>query len=169
MTQEEALFTIQPMTAADAGAIAAWHYDGPYAFYDLAADADDLAELLDPGNWGQVLFSVYGQAQDLVGYFEFVPDGDTIALGLGMRPDCTGRGLGAAFVRAGLDFAQARFAPRRFRLGVAAFNQRAIRVYERLGFRSMRTYQNATNGGTYEFLEMERDADQVALLHGGRE
>ena len=38
------------MTAADARAVAAWKYPGDYSFYD--ADADDLAELLNPAEWG---------------------------------------------------------------------------------------------------------------------
>jgi hypothetical protein len=42
-------FTIRPMTAADAHAVAAWRYPGEYSFYD--ADPDDLAELLDPAEW----------------------------------------------------------------------------------------------------------------------
>ena len=33
-------------------AVAAWHYKDEYAFYDFEADADDLAELLDPAGWG---------------------------------------------------------------------------------------------------------------------
>jgi [ribosomal protein S18]-alanine N-acetyltransferase len=42
--------------------------------------------------------------------------------------------LGLAYLQAGLAFATQRFTPRRFRLSVATFNERAIRVYERAGF-----------------------------------
>ena len=45
-------FTIRPMTAADAHAVAAWRYPGEYSFYDADADPDDLAELLDPSGMG---------------------------------------------------------------------------------------------------------------------
>jgi ribosomal-protein-alanine N-acetyltransferase len=40
------------MAAADARAVAAWKYPGDYSFYDADADADDLAELLNPAEWG---------------------------------------------------------------------------------------------------------------------
>jgi ribosomal-protein-alanine N-acetyltransferase len=41
---------------------------------------------------------------------------------------------------------------------VATFNERAIKVYEGVGFVRGRTYCHETNGGVYEFLEMERRA-----------
>ena len=77
-------------------------------------------------------------------------------LGLGMRPDLTGQGLGGAFLETGLAFGRQRFRPRTFRLSVAAFNQRAILVYERAGFIRGRVFQQETNGGIYDFVEMTR-------------
>jgi len=46
-------FAVAPMTEADARAVAGWRYPGPYAFYDADQDPDDLAELLDPSEWGR--------------------------------------------------------------------------------------------------------------------
>jgi hypothetical protein len=46
-------FVIRAMTAADAHAVAAWRYSGEYSSYDADADPDDLAELLDPTEWGR--------------------------------------------------------------------------------------------------------------------
>ena len=43
-------------------------------------------------------------------------------------------------------------------LSVATFNERAIKVYEGVGFVYGRTYRHETNGGVYEFLDMERRA-----------
>ena len=61
-------------------------------------------------------------------------------------------------VLAGLDFARGRYSPVRFRLAVATSNERAIRVYECAGFRRRETFIQQTNGGEYEFLQMERPA-----------
>jgi [ribosomal protein S18]-alanine N-acetyltransferase len=85
-------------------------------------------------------------------------DGDDVTIGLGLRPDLTGRGLGLPFVEAGMAFAREQFGPSRFRLSIATFNERAIRVYERAGFVPLRTFDYETNGGVYPFLEMTRSA-----------
>ena len=154
---------IRPTGEAEALAIAAWHYEPPYSFYDARADQDDLALLLAEESRAGTHFSAFGEDGELVGFFSFGVEGDDVVVGLGLRPDLTGRGLGLAFVEAGLAFARERFSPGRFRLSVATFNERAIRVYERAGFEPLRTYDHATNGGVYPFLEMALYASHAAL------
>ena len=150
-------FRIRTMTQADAEEIAAWHYPEPFSFYDWTADADDLAELLSPARRGDVYYSAEDAGGALVGFFGFKRTRPgTVEIGLGLHPDRTGRGLGTAFLGAGLDYAREAFAPERFVLSVAAFNLRAITVYERTGFTVVRTYLHETNGGEWEFVEMER-------------
>ena len=55
-------------------------------------------------------------------------------IGLGLRPALCGQGLGAGLCRMGLEFGRQRFGAERFRLSVAAFNKRAVKVYLRCGF-----------------------------------
>src|SRR4249919_989122 len=79
--------------------VAAWSYPGVYAFYDFAADADDLAELLDADSRVGRYFSASLPAHGLVGFVEIKPAGeDSVEIGLGLRPDWTERGFGLAFV-----------------------------------------------------------------------
>ena len=88
----------------------------------------------------------------LVGFFNFVPEGHEVRLGLGMRPDLTGRGLAQPFIEAGLEYARAQWEPLRFRLWVARWNERALRAYRRAGFREARPEEQS------RFVEMERPA-----------
>ena len=160
-------FTFQPMDAVSAQAITTWRYDGPYAVYDIGSDADDaIAELVEPA-------SPYFAARDatgaLVGYCcfgsaalvwdvsePFIKDeSGNIPLGLGLRPDLTGRGMGLSFVRAIMTFAQRAYQPVGFVMYVLAFNQRAITVYERAGFTRTRTL---TTPSKLTFIEMHRRA-----------
>lgn len=149
-------FFLKPMTESDAARIAGWHYGGIYSFYDMDQDPDDLAELLDPANWENLYRSVLDEQGELIGFFCFQAEGDTVEVGLGLRPDLTGQGLGRAFLEAGLAYAAAEYRPVAFRLAVATFNERAIRLYEQAGFRRTRIYPHETNGATYEFQEMVR-------------
>jgi ribosomal-protein-alanine N-acetyltransferase len=144
------------MTAADAAAIAAWRYPGVYAFYDADADPDDLAELLDPAEWGVRYFAVDGARATPAAFLVVTRSGERTEIGLGLRPDLTGRGLGGDLVQTGLRFATARLGARCFELRVAAFNARAIRVYERAGFRETERFEQATNGGRHPFVRMAR-------------
>jgi [ribosomal protein S18]-alanine N-acetyltransferase len=139
------------MTEADAHAVAAWRYPGEYAFYDVDGDPRDLAELLDPARWGREYFAADADGE-LAGFFVFKRKGGATEVGLGLRPELTGQGLGVAFLEAGLRHAGA--GP--FVLHVAAFNHRAAKVYERAGFREVARYEHLTNGALHPFIRMER-------------
>ena len=152
-----AAFTIRPMTHDDATAIAAWRYPGEYAFYDWDADPSDLAELLDPAGWGEQYFAVDSREGELVGFFEFKSDGESVEIGLGLRPDLTGLGDGRAFVDASVEFATRRFGSKQLNLAVAEFNERAITVYQRAGFEIVERYDHETNGAVHRFVKMSRE------------
>ena len=141
-------FAIRPMTAADASAIATWRYPGEYSFYDADADPADLAELLDPAEWGQRYFAADELAgHTLAGQLVVKLTGPAAEIGLGLRPDLTGRGLGEPFLRACLNFASATLGAQSYTLAVAAFNRRAITVYQRAGFQEVDRFEHFTNGG----------------------
>jgi ribosomal-protein-alanine N-acetyltransferase len=143
------------MSQEDAVAIAAWRYPPPYDFYDADADPGDLAELLDPRRREGSYFSAWSEGK-LIGFAQVSAADGTAVIGLGLRPDLTGRGLGSAFLEAVMAFVREGEAPARFTLSVAAFNGRAIRIYERAGFAESRRYRHFTAGKTWDFVEMTR-------------
>ncbi len=143
------------MSEADAEAIIAWKYPGEYSFYDMERDVEDMAELRSAHLREAKYHSVFSDDQ-LVGFYEFTIEGDVVELGLGLRPDLTGKGLGRAFLEAGLAFAKERYRPKRFQLRVAAFNKRAIKLYEQTGFVRNKIYLHDFYGTAYEFLVMSR-------------
>lgn len=166
-------FTFHPMTEADARSILAWRYDGPYAVYNMTGDEETaLLELLDPRS---PYVAARDEQSELVGFLAFGTAAEVgnasaaptlfsrdriLSVGLGLRPDLTGhgRGIGLAFVSAGLEFARERFHPAEFRLFVLAFNQRAARVYEQAGFRKVGIQHVHNIHGEHDFIEMRRDA-----------
>ena len=150
-------FRFESMNETYAHTIASWHYEGIYAFYDMDQDIEDLEELLDPHNWTGQYYAVVDERSDLVGFFCFEKEDEAVVVGLGLRPGCTGKGLGQAFVEAGLEYAKQEFDPATFRLSVATFNRRAIRVYEKVGFKPDGTFIHEANGSQHEFLRMARE------------
>jgi len=149
-------FTLKTRTEDDAYQIASWHYPPPYDFYDMDQDPEDLAALLDPQTWREPYYTVFDEENKLVGFFVFKQADQTVKVGLGLRPDLTGKGLGRAFINAGLSFGQEHFSAEMWSLSVATFNTRAIRLYERAGFAPLNTFLQQINGGAYEFLRMVR-------------
>jgi [ribosomal protein S18]-alanine N-acetyltransferase len=149
-------YRFEKMTQQEAEEIAYnWHYDGEYSFYDMEADKEDLAEFLNPKLRGDSVFTVY-IGEEIVGYFSVNKTASiTYDIGLGMRPDLTGKRMGLDFLKAGMDFVKSRFNPEIITLSVATFNQRAIKVYRKMGFIDFDTFMQNTNGGAYEFLRME--------------
>lgn len=132
-----------------------WHYDGEYAFYDMEADKEDLEAFLNLEERGNSTFAVTKE-NELVGFLSISKvDDRMLDIGLGMRPDLTGKGKGIEFLRAGLDFIQTEFKPEKITLSVATFNQRAIKLYRKVGFKDVETFMQDTNGSTFEFLKME--------------
>jgi len=143
------------MTQEEAEEIAYnWHYEGKYSFYDIEADEEDLAEFLHEESRGNHIFSVKENGT-LIGFFSFCKtDNRTVDIGLGMRPNITGDGLGLQFVKTGLDFSKERYSCKYITLSVATFNERAIKVYKRAGFEAVGTFIQKTNGSCFEFLKM---------------
>lgn len=148
-------YSFQTMTQQQAEEIAAhWRYSGEYSFYDMDADPEDLAEFLNPEERKNTYFSVI-QKGEVVGFYSFTQTADgTIDIGLGMKPDLTGNGKGTEFVRAGMEFVRITYNPQKITLSVAAFNERAIKVYDKMGFKETERFQQATNGSVYEFVKM---------------
>lgn len=148
--------SIEAMTEEYAADIANWRYPAPYDCYDVVGV--EPAFFLDPGNG---FFALVSEADGLIGFRSFGADGqvpggiyDDSALdtGGGLRPSLTGQGLGRAAIETGLEFGRRRFAPGAFRVTVASFNTRALRVVTSLGFHPVSNFAATTDGRSFQIL-----------------
>lgn len=176
------MFHFVAMTVDHARRIVEWKYDGLYAFYNYDKEA---GHILDASQWGNTLFAVLDEANELVGELtlgfldrddEWVPQavmdkgllvGCILWIGFGLRPDLTGCGHGLSFVNACVDFAVS-FSQKRYHytgqyvgLGVYQFNQRAIKVYERIGFIKFIEGCSLINGVEYKTQRMKKKIDHL--------
>lgn len=151
-------FQAAPMTMEIARNIAdCWKYAPPFDFYDINADPDDYAEFINPDLW-PVFFQEVREGGRLIGFFtgELESSNSSVEIGLGLSPELTGHGLGEALVKFILEWLRTEHSLTDVTLNVAAFNERAIKVYERCGFELYREYDQDTNGDTFHFVEMRR-------------
>nr|WP_242025618.1 GNAT family N-acetyltransferase [Leptolyngbya sp. FACHB-36] len=136
------------MNENTARAVLKWQYEPPYDFYNNSEleELSSLQHLLNPRN----AFYSLEETDSLVAFCSFGPDGQVtggdyqdqaLDIGMGVRPDLTGCGNGNRFATAVLEFADSLFAPAAFRVTIAAFNQRAIRVWQKLGFEQQQSFK----------------------------
>lgn len=141
------MYTFKKMERSIAEKITKWTYEEPFSLYSMDGSEEDVAELLE-----EPYYYAVNQQGELVGYICYghsarVPggysagiyedkhdQGTIVDIGLGLEPNLTGQGFGREFLSAGIFFLQDMLQVSRFRLVVAAFNDRAIKVYEREGF-----------------------------------
>jgi len=149
---------VEEWTDAYGREVATWHYEAPWDFYDLASDPEDAAAMVDPARH-EHRRAIPGPDGRLEAFWYFDWHGDVVEVGIGLRPDLTGRGRGESFLRAQLAYASEQWQPRTFRLFVASWNERAIRLYRQLGFREVaRETRHFELVGDHEFVRMERAA-----------
>ena len=150
------------LTQANADQIAReWHYSDTYSFYDMENDPEDFEEIITPQLRGDKYYQVLNNNNELVGYFclERLSE-EKVEVGLGLRPDLTGRGLGLSFVKEIEAFIQNNFDYQSIILSVASFNKRAIKVYQRAGFKIDGSKLQKSNDGVYEFINLSKLVDR---------
>ena len=147
-------YFFRPVDEAAARDIITWHYPPPYQMYGLqdeSAAEDVIAYLLNPQNHiyridndqGEFLaFCSYGDDARVTGgnYTE-----DALDIGLGLRPELTGQGLGPIIIGEVLAYAQREFSAKYYRVTIASFNQRAQKAWMQHGFEQTQEF-----GRTYD-------------------
>ncbi len=148
------------MSPESASEASTWRYPPPYSIYN--ASPDTYAVFIEPRNRYHALHDADGV---LVGFCCFgaearVPGGrypdrepEVLDVGIGMRPERTGRGQGPGFLGAVLDHASESLRPRRFRATIAEFNRRSARTFERLGFVAVDRFERPTDGMAFLIYE----------------
>lgn len=135
-----------------------WKYDKPYNFYNNELTDEGMKELLN-GSYHVLVdevkeiigfFCIGESAQVPIGTLYGVYSDDIVDMGLGMNPNLVGKGNGFEFCSFVLQFIEENYKGTPIRLTVATFNQRAIHLYENLGF----VMENEFSTDIAEFITM---------------
>lgn len=152
-----------PMNEQYASAICKWMYPAPYNLYDMGDSSESINDLLN----GDYFYALDSQDM-LVGYIcsgnsARVPGGYQIGIydnnkyldfGVGLRPDYTGKGNGLEFLSQGIEYLMKESNVHNIQLVVAAFNDRAIKVYERVGFVQGCSFKSKVDDEEIDFIVM---------------
>ncbi len=154
---------IKKMTEKYAVDALCWKYEKPYDFYNNVLSGSAIMELLT-----YRYFAVVNEKNQLVGYFCIgksaqIPSGDQqgiysedcIDVGIAMKPELTGKGNGYLFFSHILKYIMKLEKEKDIRLTVATFNQRAIHLYEKLGFVKLRKFKS----DHIEYLLMKKEVN----------
>ncbi len=138
-----------------------WRYSPPYDFYnppEMRATADYVREFINPE---YQFHAILDDDSRFIGFCSYGIDGqvpggnyelEALDIGLGMKPELTGCGLGDLFLAAILNHAIKKFDPTIFRMTVANFNKRALRLYENFGFSKRGGFEYAILNIPYTIL-----------------
>jgi len=137
-----------------------WEYEPPYDVYNCPPDeiGDAVQYNIDPANY---VYAMLDQNGELIGYCSYgkdaqVPGGDyskeALDIGLMIKPELTGHGMGVAFVGEVIRNGIEKYAPEKMRVTIAAFNKRAMRVWEKNGFQQTQSFIREGDG--MEFIVM---------------
>ncbi|WP_010299371.1 GNAT family N-acetyltransferase [Clostridium senegalense] len=156
-----------------------WNYEGKYNIYSYVNEKEFL---LDKETWGLGRFAVLNEKNDIIGELtiEFFRENSEdeedegyvkheivkntleekyeMWVGWGLKPELCGIGLGKKFVDACVKFAlkEYDYNGEYIRCGVAEFNKRAIKVYERAGFKVFNTSVGEIEKNEYRILSMRK-------------
>ena len=129
--------SLEPLTKETVNEISQWAYDAPYDAYSFKGHHDDY--LLDESIWGVEQFCLTCDGI-VLGQVACQYEGDDLWVGWSMAPELTGQGNGAGFVeRCVQEIRRVKDHTGRILLRVSARNQRAIKAYQKAGFRYVET------------------------------
>jgi len=128
---------IKKMTKHWAEEIVNWQYEVPYDTYNMTTAYDELLSSYH-AVYEETLIGFYCMGPDAQ-----VPPGDYpdtyLDFGIGMKPNLCGKGLGEAFMVEVISELRKEGKP--LRLTVLSFNKRAIKLYQKLGFKEVQQFK----------------------------
>ncbi|WP_441912796.1 GNAT family N-acetyltransferase [Paenibacillus sp. MCAF9] len=151
--RDEGDMTICPLETVHAQQLCGWRYEAPFDVYNWPTWEQmkkDEIEFGDPVLRAAQYIAVLDAQSALIGFAQFFPLTGVTRLGLGLRPDLCGKGLGLAFTRLIVAEAIRRTPQNEIDLEVLTWNTRAMRVYEQAGFHITDTYARSTPTGFAE-------------------
>lgn len=148
-------FRFTEFTEDDAKEICTWQYEGEYRQYGCPEWSKAVEK-----KWGITIAekrekefkSVYDENNLMCGFVRFrsVDDEESVLIGLGLKPCLCGHGVGAVLMQLIKDYCDKVYHWKKIVLDVDTQNKRAIKCYERAGFKKVVIYDLNHNVVEYD-------------------
>jgi len=162
-------YTVSILTEQNAREICSWRYPDEYSVYNFSdwetvlengwdlsikekRDAEYVAvlqmeELIQTDELNlKVVLIAYGRISTIH---------NTTYIGIGLKPECCGLGLGTDIMNLLIDTAKERMPNKIIAVEVREFNKRALVCYKKIGFVEKDRYRKQTLMGEDEFIYLE--------------
>lgn len=138
--------------------ISHWKREGIYSVYNLPD-----WETMKRSGFGLTIkekrekefMAVVDESSSFCGFVRLRENEGKVVIAVGLKPELCGKGFGSQVMGLLIDECIKRFANMPIKLEVRSFNKRAIKCYEKVGFKEVRTYIRNTLSGEDEYLQME--------------
>ncbi|MCL6459981.1 MAG: GNAT family N-acetyltransferase, partial [Gorillibacterium sp.] len=138
---------IVPLSEDFAREVCGWRYPPPYELYSWP-DWDQMVldgyEFADSTIRAEQYRGVVDETGERIGFLQFFPLEGVTRLGMGLRPDLCGKGLGAVMARKAAEEARLIRPGCRVDLEVLIWNDRARKAYLKAGFIIDDDYERST-------------------------
>lgn len=133
-----------------------WKYRGRYSFYNIYKDKEDVERFMEPKSWTNIFAAVSKDSSELIGFASYTFENNVMWLGVGLKPNYTGKGYGEYYVKMAIKFGidHYKYDENKVLLSVAQFNKRATKLYEKVGFKAIESKEVSVNGKIYPFIIM---------------
>lgn len=147
-----------PLSEAEKREICDWRYDGKYAVYDLPAYEEMRKKQIGFCNpEREANYLSWHQAGCLVGFTNLLEEERSVFVGIGVAPELCGQGYGQRILKEICELSKQRYPDKPLYLEVRTWNTRAVRCYEKAGFRiDGAPFAQVTGMGPGTFYRMVR-------------
>ena len=137
--------------------ITTWRYEGEYEIYNLPSWDEIINKQISlcKKEKRENFIGYLNEENNLIGFVNLVDEGDSVFLGIGVKPEYCGAGIGKQIIKMALDECSKRYENKPIILEVRSWNKRAIKCYESQGFKIVKIKKQETYAGFGEFFVMK--------------
>ncbi len=121
-------------TEEEKRAICEWKYQDEYAIYNRPPYEEQAAAKRGFANPVNCFYS-FRDGKKLIGYINLVEKETEVFFGIGVKPDCCNQGYGQAITKMACGLSHRLYPGKPLYLEVRTWNTRAVKCYEKAGFR----------------------------------